>query len=79
MADRMTVYVNDRPVRIFRGMAVRHALIAADETLYRAARAGDVIVEDGSGFRVGLEGSLDDGARIYTRPMPHTTRRGKTA
>ncbi len=65
--DKMTVYVNDREVTLHRGMKVKHALIACDQSLYEAAEAGDLAVRDASGFNVGLEGSLRDGSKIYTR------------
>jgi hypothetical protein len=45
---------------------VKHALIACDQSLYDAAEAGDLAVRDASGFNVGLEGSLRDGAKIFT-------------
>ena len=64
--DRITVYVNGRGVTLHRGMKVKHALIACDQSLYDAAEAGDLTVRDASGFDVGLEGSLRDGARIFT-------------
>jgi hypothetical protein len=64
--DKMTVYVNGREVSIHRGMKVKHALIACDQSLYDAAEAGDLTVRDASGFNVGLEGSLRDGAKLYT-------------
>jgi hypothetical protein len=50
-------------------MQVRHALIAFDESLYAAACNGEIAVTDESGFNVGLEGSLHDGARLYTKPI----------
>jgi hypothetical protein len=64
--DKMTVYVNGREVSIHRGLKVKHALIACDQSLYDAAAAGDLAVRDASGFNVGLEGSLRDGAKIFT-------------
>jgi hypothetical protein len=64
--EKMTVYVNDNEVRLHRGMKVKHALIACDQSLYDAAEAGDLAVRDASGFNVGLEGSLRDGAKIFT-------------
>jgi hypothetical protein len=67
MAERILVYVNDTPVEIFQGMAVKHALISSDYALYGASEKGEVIVEDERGFPLGLEGALDNGSRIYTR------------
>jgi hypothetical protein len=64
--DKMTVYVNGQEVRIHRGMKVKHALIACDQSLFDAAEAGDLSVRDASGFNVGLEGSLRDGAKLFT-------------
>ena len=64
--DKMTVYVNGQEVRIHRGMKVKHALIACDQSLYDAAEAGDLAVRDAGGFNVGLESSLRDGAKLYT-------------
>ena len=64
--DRITVYVNGSAVELHRGMKVKHALIACDQSLYDAAEAGDLAVRDASGFDIGLEGSLRDGTRIFT-------------
>jgi hypothetical protein len=67
MADQIVVFVNEKPVTIYRGMQVKHALISYDQSLYEACTRGDTRVEDEHGFRVGLEGALHDGARIYTK------------
>jgi len=67
MAEQIVVYVNDRPVKLFRGMEVRHALISSGCALYEAVEKGEIAVEDGNGFSLGLEGALHEGARIYTR------------
>ena len=64
--DKMTVYVNGSEVRLHRGMKVKHALIACDQSLYDAAEAGNLAVRDAGGFNVGLEGSLRDGAKLFT-------------
>lgn len=64
--DKMIVYVNGSEVRLHRGMKVKHALIACDQSLYDAAEAGDLAVRDAGGFNVGLEGSLRDGAKLFT-------------
>jgi hypothetical protein len=60
----MTVYVNDKPVEIFPGMTVRHALISAG-LLDRIE--GSKKVFDELGNEIGLDGALTDGSRIYTR------------
>jgi hypothetical protein len=64
--DKMTVYVNGQQVLLHRGMKVKHALIACDQSLYDAVEAGDLSVRDATGFNIGLEGSLRDGAKIFT-------------
>ncbi|MBN2687764.1 MAG: hypothetical protein JXR85_06255 [Deltaproteobacteria bacterium] len=69
MKDRIVVYVNDSKVAIYVGMQVRHALIACNESLYAAARNGEIAVTDESGFHIGLDGSLQEGARLYTKPI----------
>jgi hypothetical protein len=66
----ITVFVNDLPVKIYRGMQVKHALIAFNQALYQAAVAGELKVEDSHGFQVGLEGALREGSRIFTRLKP---------
>lgn len=68
VADQITVYVNDRSVRLYKGMEVRHALIACDYDLYKAVEEGLMRVEDKDGLRVGIGGALSHEARIYTRP-----------
>ena len=67
MSERITVFVNDKPVTVYRGMQVQHALISYDVSLFQACKRGDVRVEDEHGFRVGLEGALREGSKIYTR------------
>ena len=63
--ERIEVFVNDRPVTVFRGLTVKHALIAAGGDLYRPALDGDTAVRDENGFVIGLEGALHEGARLY--------------
>ena len=66
------MYVNDKPVTLYRGMKVKHALISYDYSIYQACAQGDLAVEDEQGFHVGLEGALHEGARLHTvktRPL----------
>lgn len=67
MEERVRVSVNGSPVSLHRGMQVRHALVASDQALYEAALEGEVLVEDGNGFSLGLEGGLTEGMAIVTR------------
>jgi hypothetical protein len=69
MDERITVIVNGHPVQIYRGMKVKHALIALDQQIYSAAVEGRIVVEDSRGFRIGLDGALAHGAAISTRPL----------
>ena len=65
--EHIAVYINGKKVMIYRGMAVKHALISMDYSVYKAALDGRLIIEDEDGFRVGLEGSLSEGAKLFTR------------
>lgn len=69
MNENIEVHVNGQKVSLYRGMRVKHALIAYDQSLYKAALAGEVRVEDENGFTVGLEGGLADGAKIFAIAM----------
>ncbi len=66
MSEQIGVYVNGKKISLYRGMKVKHALIAYDQSLYKAALAGEVRIEDSNGFAVGLEGGLADGFAIST-------------
>jgi hypothetical protein len=67
MAERVRVWVKEVLVEVYRGMQVKHALIAYDPAVYAACQRGELLVEDEHGFRVGLEGALHDGARFFVR------------
>jgi len=67
-------FVNDRPVRIYRGMKVKHALLALDQTLFKAAQDGEILVRDDQGFLVGLEGALHHQARLYAEKVKEEKR-----
>lgn len=66
MKERLAVFVNREPVEVFRGMTVKHALIAYDEVVYEACRDGRATVENEDGFPLGLEGALEQGAQLFT-------------
>jgi hypothetical protein len=65
--ERIEVFVNDRKIVIYRGMSVKHALIAYDQSVYAAALCAQVKIEDENGFALGLEGALTQGEKIFTR------------
>ena len=60
----MTVYVDDKPVEIFAGMTVKHALIGAG-LLHDIGKSMKVF--DAFGNEIGIDGALTDGSRIYVR------------
>ena len=78
MEERLMVFVNGEPVEIYRGMQVKHALIALDQALYQDAAEGRVVVEDQHGFRLGLDGALHPGACITARRKAAAKQPGET-
>ncbi len=64
--EKITVRVNSNQVELYRGLKVKHALIALDQELYRSARRGDLIVQDSEGHIIGLTGALSEGYIINT-------------
>lgn len=68
MKEQFIVHVNGKPVQVYRGMKVRHALIGYGYDLYKDCLEGRAKVEDENGFAVGLDGSLSEGARLEVRP-----------
>jgi hypothetical protein len=60
----MRVYLNDRPIDLFTGMKVRHALTAAGliKEVGESKRAYDEW-----GNLLGLDGALSEGMRIYVK------------
>ena len=77
MEEKIFVYVNDKKVKIYAGLKVKHALISYDESLYAAAEKGDIAVEDENGFKVGLEGALHPRVRLYIKGAYLHSNRGK--
>ncbi|MFZ5449752.1 MAG: hypothetical protein ACOZFS_14070 [Thermodesulfobacteriota bacterium] len=60
----MRVYVNDRPMELFPGMQVRHALIRAGEM---AKIEAGFKPYDAWGHELGLNGALLEGMKIYVQ------------
>ena len=60
--QRITVYVDGEPQRLFLGLRVRHAI-----GYLRAwqVERNEVVVMDGDGNRLDLDGALYDGERLY--------------
>jgi hypothetical protein len=65
--QRITVYIDDEPRRFFLGLRVRHAI--GYQAAWRVERR-EVIIQDGNGNQVDLDGVLYEGERLYVRPMP---------
>ncbi len=64
-SENIDVFVNDKKISLYRGMKVKHALIAYDQSIYEAALEGSIRIEDENGFILGLEGALTNGSKIF--------------
>jgi len=69
---RITFYVDDRPFRRWYGTTVEQALTAHDQQLLEPIREGRAWITDARGDRVGLGGTVEDGARLYVRYLGAT-------
>jgi hypothetical protein len=65
MKERFEVFVDNKPVEVFRGMEVKHALLAYDYATYEACREGRAVVLDRNGFVVGLDGAVEEGTQLF--------------
>ena len=63
-SKKIKVYLNGKPVHIFRGMKVKHIL---NQNTLKEIRNGDKIVTDEDGHERGLEGSLTQGEKLLVR------------
>ena len=63
-SKKIKIYVNDKPVFIFKGMKVKH--VFSYEVL-QEVKKGTKIITDEEGHERGLEGSLTDGEKIYIK------------
>jgi len=61
VSGRITVYVDDRAVSLYRGMQVRHALTSEQVSL---VESGAAEVRNSYGHAVGLHGALGDGQKL---------------
>ena len=59
--ERITVYVDDKEILLYRGMRVRHTLTLEQ---VRLVESGGAEVRDSYGHVVGLDGALSDGQRL---------------
>jgi len=64
----ITVFLDDKAIAVHLGARVKHLLLKAGHGLYDQARVGDIAVVDRWGNRVGMEGDLSPGDRLYLRP-----------
>jgi hypothetical protein len=64
-SQRVTVYVDDEPRRLFLGLLVRHAI--GHQSAWHVERQ-EAIVEDGDGNQVDLDAALYEGERLYIKP-----------
>ncbi len=68
--EQITIYVNDKPKRIFFGMRVKNAIGARRAQAMREHRA---VVRDADGNSIDLDGALYDGERLYIAPTDPKT------
>jgi len=61
LRGRITVYVDDKELSLYRGMSVRHALTLKQ---IRMVESGKAEVRDSYGHVVGLDGALSDGQKL---------------
>ncbi|MCK4234722.1 hypothetical protein KAX75_09845 [candidate division WOR-3 bacterium] len=61
---RIKVYLNGKPVYLFKGMKVKHILT---EEMLKDVRGGHKIVIDDDGHERGLEGSLTNGEKFFLK------------
>lgn len=64
--QRVIVYVNGSPRRLFLGMRARHAV---GHRLAREIECGSAILEDDEGNQVDLDGAVYDQERLIVRPL----------
>ena len=63
----MTVFVDDNPVEMEKGFAVRHAILRFSEEAFKSVTKGSLYVADSKGDEIDLDGALFDGMRLYLR------------
>lgn len=68
--EKITVYVDEKPKRLFFGLKVKHAIGARWTQRVREHRA---IVRDADSNTVDVDGALYDGERLHLAPMDPTT------
>jgi hypothetical protein len=68
--EQITVYVNDKPKRIFFGMRVKNVVGARRA---QAAREHRAMIRDADGNSIDVDGALNDGERLYISPMDPAT------
>lgn len=68
-SEKITVYVNDKPKRIFFGLRVKSAIGTRRAQAVREHRAS---ICDADGNRIDIDGALYDGERLYISPVAPT-------
>ncbi len=63
-SKKIKVYLDDKPISIFKGMKVKHVL---SYEVLEEVKKGIKIITDEEGHERGLEGSLTDGEKIYIK------------
>lgn len=60
----MTVFVNEEPLRLFRGANVGDAIMKYSEAVFRDILARRKVVIDNKGQLLRLQGNIEDGDRF---------------
>jgi len=68
--EKITVYVNDKPKKLFFGLRVKNAIGARWTQRVKTHHA---IVRDSDGNSIDVDGALYDGERLYLAPMDPQT------
>lgn len=64
----MTVFVNEEPLRLFRGANVGDAIMKYSEAIFRDILSKRKIVTDATGQPLRLQGNVHDGDRFIVAP-----------
>lgn len=65
--EKIKVFINEEVIELYQGMQVKHALIYYNYEIYKKCLDGEYLVLNEDGFELGLEGALNNNAKIYIK------------
>ncbi|MDE5414613.1 hypothetical protein N7Z68_14640 [Alkalihalobacillus sp. MEB203] len=65
----LRIKVNDVPIEIFYGAKLKHALLKADEALYKKVKLGKAVIKDQEGNVTEINGAVGDGFSYYVKEV----------